>query len=173
MISRHLNKLIFFVGIYVFNFKDLRLQLPHYTKKKSNALLGSCKSSSSSQSARKAPIFPNINPLLEVIQPPKGQPDRHYTTQSRKKLKKGIVWVNSLKSTHIKFFEQSNLKKLHTEDLKQKFVKDAYYNSLILGDIHFLRRRPRGEGGQPNFYFTKQPYLVKLGRGVKKVQNLV
>ena len=109
-------------------------------------------------------LFPNINPLLEVIQPPKGQPDRHYTTQSRKKLKKGIVWVNSLKSTHIKFFEQSNLKKLHTEDLKQKFVKDAYYNSLILGDIHFLRRRPRGEGGQPNFYFTKQPYLVKLSK---------
>ena len=44
-----------------------------------------------SQSVMKAPVFPNINPLLEVIQPPKGQPDRHYTTQSRKKVKKGVI----------------------------------------------------------------------------------
>ena len=38
--------------------------------------------------------------------------------------------------------------------------------STSFGVIHFLRRRPRGEG----------PYLVKLstkGRGLKKVQNLV
>ena len=33
----------------------------------------------------------------------------------------------------------------------------------------------KGEGGQPNFYFTKQPYLVKLstrGRGSKKSKIL-
>ena len=53
------------------------------------------------------------------------------------------------------------------------YDSDEHWNNLETRDIHFLHRWKKGD--QPNFYFTKQTYLVKLstkGEGVKKVQNL-
>ena len=42
-----------------------------------------------------------------------------------------------------------------------------------LGGIHFLRRRPRGEGGSQISTLLNSLKLSTKGEGVKKVQNLV
>ena len=51
-----------------------------------------------------------------------------------------------------------------------KILTNSFFFT-VFGSILILCRHPRGEGGQPNVYFTKQPYLVKLstkGEGGQK-----